>query len=188
MLSVVRSAVDMWSCLSGHPGLLVPLEGLVASELDGSPSLVVVHSYVPGAVTLAQAHLQPTQVGGVCCACLWHFVVLVLRALLQRCWNRGGTSAPIIWVGWVGSCLVIEGLLASELDGSPWLVVVHSYVPGAVTLAQAHLQPTQVGASCCCVCEALSASAACRIAAEVLQLKRYICTRHVVERFQLRLR
>jgi hypothetical protein len=60
---VVRSAVDMWSCLSGHPGLLVPLEGLVASELDGSPSLVVVHSYVPGAVTLAQAHLQPTQVG-----------------------------------------------------------------------------------------------------------------------------
>jgi hypothetical protein len=53
----------MWSCLSGHPGLLVPLEGLVASELDGSPSLVVVHSYVPGAVTLAQAHLQPTQVG-----------------------------------------------------------------------------------------------------------------------------
>jgi hypothetical protein len=62
MLSVVRSAVDMWSCLSGHPGLLVPLEGLVASELDGSPSLVVVHGYVPGAVTLAQAHLQPTQV------------------------------------------------------------------------------------------------------------------------------
>ncbi|WIA38117.1 hypothetical protein OEZ86_001478 [Tetradesmus obliquus] len=61
MLSVVRSAVDMWACLAGHPGLLVPLEGLVASELDGSPSLVVVHSYVPGAVTLAQAHLQPTQ-------------------------------------------------------------------------------------------------------------------------------
>jgi hypothetical protein len=38
-------------------------EGMVASELDGSPSLVVVHSYVPGAVKLAQAHLQPTQVG-----------------------------------------------------------------------------------------------------------------------------
>lgn len=60
---MVRSAVDLWSCLAGHPGLLVPVEGFVASELDGSPSLVVVHLYVPGAVTLAQAHLQPTQVG-----------------------------------------------------------------------------------------------------------------------------
>eukprot|EP00775_Hariotina_reticulata_P010230 gene10230-10390_t len=61
MLSVVRQAVEAWAGLAGHPGLLVPVEGLVASELDGSPSLVVVHAYVPGAVTLAQAHLQPTQ-------------------------------------------------------------------------------------------------------------------------------
>jgi hypothetical protein len=59
---VVRAAVDAWSSLTHHPGLLVPQEGFVASELDGSPSLVVTTSYVPGAVTLAQAHLQPTQV------------------------------------------------------------------------------------------------------------------------------
>lgn len=59
---MVRSAVDAWSSLTNHPGLLVPLEGFVATELDGSPSLVVTTSYVPGAVTLAQAHLQPTQV------------------------------------------------------------------------------------------------------------------------------
>lgn len=63
MLSVVRAAVDAWSSLTHHPGLCVPVEGFVATELDGSsPSLVVVNSYVPGAVTLAQAHLQPTQV------------------------------------------------------------------------------------------------------------------------------
>lgn len=62
MLGVVRAAVDAWSSLLHHPGLLVLLEGFVATELDGSPSLVVTTSYVPGAVTLAQAHLQPTQV------------------------------------------------------------------------------------------------------------------------------
>eukprot|EP00879_Flechtneria_rotunda_P012154 GHRR01012694.1.p1 GENE.GHRR01012694.1~~GHRR01012694.1.p1 ORF type:complete len:873 (+),score=416.93 GHRR01012694.1:315-2933(+) len=61
MLSVVRAAVDAWSSVAGHPGLLVPVEGLVANELDGSPSLVVVHLYCPGALTLMQAHLQPTQ-------------------------------------------------------------------------------------------------------------------------------
>lgn len=59
---MVRAAVDAWSSLTHHPGLLVPLEGFVATELDGSPSLVVTTSYVPGAVTLQQAHLQPTQV------------------------------------------------------------------------------------------------------------------------------
>lgn len=59
---MVRAAVDAWGSLTHHPGLLVPLEGFVATELDGSPSLVVTTSYVPGAVTLAQAHLQPTQV------------------------------------------------------------------------------------------------------------------------------
>jgi hypothetical protein len=64
---VVRSAVEAWSCLAGHPGLLVPVEGLVASEVDGCPSLVVVSDFVPGAVTLAQAHLQPTQVGVLAC-------------------------------------------------------------------------------------------------------------------------
>lgn len=63
MLAVVRSAIDAWSCLSGHPGLLVPVDVLVSAELDGSQSLVVVHSYIPGAASLTQAHLQPTQVG-----------------------------------------------------------------------------------------------------------------------------
>jgi hypothetical protein len=62
LLGVVRGAVEAWSALGSHPGLLVPLEGLVAGELEASPSLVVVSQYVPGAVTLAQAHLQPTQV------------------------------------------------------------------------------------------------------------------------------
>jgi len=74
MLGVVRAAVESWSRLTHHPGLLVPVEGCVASELDGSPSLVVVHSYVPGAITLAQAHLQPSQVtlvgGGGRCVCV----------------------------------------------------------------------------------------------------------------------
>lgn len=62
---MVRGSVDAWGSLVSHPGLLVPLEGFVATELDGSPSLVVTTAYVPGAVTLAQAHLQPTQVRGV---------------------------------------------------------------------------------------------------------------------------
>lgn len=83
MLSVVRSAVDAWSSLTNHPGLLVPLEGFVATELDGSPSLAVTTSYVPGAVTLAQAHLQPTQVRSV------HVVVVEVVRLVPFTAGRG---------------------------------------------------------------------------------------------------
>lgn len=36
--------------------------GVVATELDGSPSLAVTASYVPRAVTPVQAHVQPMQV------------------------------------------------------------------------------------------------------------------------------
>jgi hypothetical protein len=95
MLSVVRAAVDAWSSLTHHPGLLVPQEGFVASELDGSPSLVVTTSYVPGAVTLAQAHLQPTQVG---------------RAR-EGGWGWGiGLAVYGVWSGVFSSCAWCRGL------------------------------------------------------------------------------
>jgi hypothetical protein len=70
--------------VSGQPGLLLPVEGLVASELDGIPSLVVVHAYVPGAITLAQAHLQPTQVQLYGCCCLHILWCDVLHACQER--------------------------------------------------------------------------------------------------------
>lgn len=61
LLSNARQAVELWSQLSGHPGLVCPREVFVTADLDGSPSLVVAHPYHPGAITVAQAHLLPTQ-------------------------------------------------------------------------------------------------------------------------------
>jgi hypothetical protein len=63
LLSSARQAVEAWSLLSGHPGLVTPREAFISSDMDGTPSLVVVYPYYPGDVTLAQAHLQPAKVG-----------------------------------------------------------------------------------------------------------------------------
>ncbi|KAI8469985.1 MAG: hypothetical protein J3K34DRAFT_377450 [Monoraphidium minutum] len=61
LLSNARQAVEQWSAVSGHPGLVCPRDVFVTADLDGSPSLVMTHPYHPGAATLAQAHLMPTQ-------------------------------------------------------------------------------------------------------------------------------
>ena len=55
-----QEAVQSWSPLSSHPNLLVPRASFITGELEGGPALVFAHAFHPTAVTLDQAHLQPT--------------------------------------------------------------------------------------------------------------------------------
>jgi hypothetical protein len=110
LLSSARQAVEAWSLLSGHPGLVTPREAFISSDMDGTPSLVVVYPYYPGDVTLAQAHLQPTKVcvgwgGGVkgraamCCHVCCH--VLGLAAMCCGCsaYSRVWGAVPLCSAG-----------------------------------------------------------------------------------------
>ncbi|KAK9820130.1 hypothetical protein WJX72_006407 [[Myrmecia] bisecta] len=60
LLSAAQETVEVWSSLTHHPHLLVPKAVFVSSEMDGTPAIYFVHDYQPAAVSLEQAHIQPT--------------------------------------------------------------------------------------------------------------------------------
>lgn len=55
-----QEVVQSWAPLSSHPNLNVPRASFITGELDGGAALVFAHAFHPAAVTLDQAHLQPT--------------------------------------------------------------------------------------------------------------------------------
>ena len=60
VVGAAAEVVQRWAPLAGHPALC-PLRGAFAADDgsgDGGSALYVVHDYLPGAVSLAQAHLQ----------------------------------------------------------------------------------------------------------------------------------
>ena len=64
VLAAAQEAVDAWAPMQAHPHLAVLRHAFASqSELGAAPSLCVAHTYYPGAVTLEQAHLQPSATG-----------------------------------------------------------------------------------------------------------------------------
>lgn len=55
-----QEIVHSWSPLSSHPNLNVPRASFITGEFEGGSALVVGHAFHPTAITLDQAHLQPT--------------------------------------------------------------------------------------------------------------------------------
>ena len=112
LLAAARAAVEGWSVLAGHPGLVCPREAFVTADLDGSPALVVAAPYHPGAVTAAQAHLLPTQTASGQLvrnapneAVLWSYTVQV------GCRGLGGGAMPA--AGWCNACSRVHDALHS---------------------------------------------------------------------------
>lgn len=60
LLAAAQEAVEAWSVVAQQPNLIVLRSAFVSSEVEGAPALFLVHDLHPGAVSLRQAHLQPT--------------------------------------------------------------------------------------------------------------------------------
>jgi PAB-dependent poly(A)-specific ribonuclease subunit 3 len=60
VVGAAAEVVQRWSPLGGHPALCTLRGAFVADDGsgDGGSALYVVHDYLPGAISLAQAHLQ----------------------------------------------------------------------------------------------------------------------------------
>jgi PAB-dependent poly(A)-specific ribonuclease subunit 3 len=53
--------VAKWSQIPSHPGLAPPREAFISNEgFGGTQAFYFAHDYFPGAITLEEAHLQPT--------------------------------------------------------------------------------------------------------------------------------
>jgi hypothetical protein len=95
LVARARHLVDVWSPVSYHPNLVALRGAFVSSELDGHDALIFVHDYHPGAMTLEQAHLQPTTTasGLVRNAAteeqLWSYLVQVRGASRGYCCAEG---------------------------------------------------------------------------------------------------
>ena len=59
LLLAAQAAVEQWSPLTYHPGLLTPRSCFVTDEIAAQPALFFVHEHLPGAASLQQAHIQP---------------------------------------------------------------------------------------------------------------------------------
>ncbi|BDA44294.1 PAN2-PAN3 deadenylation complex subunit pan3 at C-terminar half [Coccomyxa sp. Obi] len=60
LAGTAQEIVQSWSPLSSHPNLNVPRASFISAEFEGGPALVLGHAFHPTAITLDQAHLQPT--------------------------------------------------------------------------------------------------------------------------------
>lgn len=60
LLATAQQAVDAWSVVATQPNLIVLRHAFVSAEIDQTPALFLLHDLHPGAVSLKQAHMQPT--------------------------------------------------------------------------------------------------------------------------------
>jgi hypothetical protein len=61
VLGLAAEAVHAWKAIPHHPTLLPLLAAFPSEELYGEPALICAHAFLPGATTLEQTHLIPTQ-------------------------------------------------------------------------------------------------------------------------------
>jgi hypothetical protein len=101
---------------------VAPREVFVTADLDGGPSLVAAHPYHPGAMSVAQAHLMPTQTASGQLvrntpneAVLWSYTIQVGRAGEGRAgrWRRRRT-------GGLGTGKGLVGEPRGGPDRQPW--------------------------------------------------------------------
>lgn len=60
LVSAAREVVKSWAHIAPTPTFVALRGAFVSNEVEHQPSLFFIHDYHPGALTLEQAHLQPT--------------------------------------------------------------------------------------------------------------------------------
>ena len=104
MAAAAQDIVQQWSALASHPNLSTPTEAFVTAQLEGGPTLVLVHAYYPAAITLDQAHMHQAS-GAHCSPCQLPLVVMEPVPLLYNHTAIMSTaSCPEIIVPANGDC------------------------------------------------------------------------------------